>query len=225
MAEFTLNAEVRTRTGKGDSRRLRVAGRIPAVVYGKNVEPIHCSVNLIDFAKAIRTSSKNSIIHLAFASGNVPKQTVILRDHQKHPLTHTYSHVDFQAVEMSTPIQVDVEINFIGTPIGKKTGAILTVQTRTLRIECLPGKIPPTIDVDVTSMDTGASMHVADLPTSEFKVLTNPKINLCQMSVVKEEVAAVTVTADAAAAAAAAAPTAAAPAAAPAAPTAPTARK
>jgi large subunit ribosomal protein L25 len=189
MAELKLDAEVRSKVGKSHSRRLREMGRVPAVIYGKDVEPIHCSLNLKELEKALHKVHRNAIIQVSFG-GKEKDQDVILRDFQKNPITHHYEHLDFQAIDMAKPVQVEVEIRLTGDPIGRKAGAILTVQLKTLRIECLPSKIPPFIEVDVSPLDVGHSLHVSDIPKGDFKVVSNPNLTICQMSIIKEEVVA-----------------------------------
>lgn len=187
MAELTFNAEVRTTTGKNVTHRLRAAGNVPAVIYGKGIDPIHCSLNLKEVENALKKVNRNSIIQIAFG-GKEKDREVILRDKQLNPLTRRFDHIDFQAVDFTHPIRVDVDIKLNGDPIGRKTGAILTVQTKALRIECLPSKIPPCVEVDVSALDAGDSLHVSDIPKGEFKIISNPKLTICQMSVIKEEV-------------------------------------
>lgn len=199
MAEFKLNAEVRTRTGKGDSRRLRCTGNVPAVIYGRNVDPIHCVISRQDVEKTVQNAPKNTIIKINFKDSPDKGKDVIIRDYQKHPISHIFTHIDFQAIDMSKPIQIEVDVNFTGTPVGKKVGAIFTTQNKTVRIECLPSKIPQAIDLDVTNMGAGDSMHVSQLPTGDYKIITNPKITLCQMSIIKEEVVVAAPTAEGAA--------------------------
>ncbi|MBF0408623.1 MAG: 50S ribosomal protein L25 [Candidatus Riflebacteria bacterium] len=222
MAEFILNAEVRTNLGKGHSRRLRCSGLIPAVIYGKTVTPVHCSLKRRDVEVVFQKATRNTIIKVDFGSASAARD-VIIRDFQEEPISRKVTHLDLQAIDWNTPVKVQVDINFVGEPIGKKAGAVFTSQTRTVRIECLPAKIPTAIDVDVAALDVGHSLHVSDIPKSEFKIVSNPKLTLCQMSVVKEEAGAVApgATAEAAAGAApvaGAAPAAGAPAAAAAAP-------
>lgn len=202
MAELVLNAEVRNKVGKEDSKKLRVKNLIPAVVYGKDVDPIHCAINKNEINK-LRKINRNSLINLKFGS---EEKTVIVRDSQKHPLSHEYEHVDFQAVSMDQPIKVDVELSYVGTPIGKKSGGIFTSILNQVKIECLPNKIPDVIKLNIDSLDAGESLHVSDIKAEGFTVITNPKIALCRVSEVKEEAADEAAPAVAAAAPAAAAP-------------------
>jgi large subunit ribosomal protein L25 len=162
-------------------------------------------------------ANRNAILKIAF-DGKEKDREVILRDYQRNPLTRKYDHLDFQAIDMTQPLQVEVDIHLVGEPIGRKTGAVLTVQLKTLRIECLAAKIPPAVEVEVSHLNAGDSLHVSDITAGSFKIVSNPKLTVCQMSLIKEEAVeatAVAATPDAAAAgapaAAGAAPAAAAP--------------
>lgn len=201
MAELILNAEVRNTTGKENAKKLRVKDMVPTVVYGKDVTPIHCAVPRAQVDR-LRKVNRNSLITLQIANGST--HTVIVRDSQKHPINHTYEHIDLQAVHMDKPVKVDVELEFVGTPIGKKSGGIFTTMCKQVKIECLPGKIPEVIKLNIDSLDAGDSLHVSDIQAGDFKIVTSSKIALCQVSQVKDE--AEGAAAGAAPAAAAAAP-------------------
>ncbi|GAB4276241.1 MAG: hypothetical protein Kow0029_18100 [Candidatus Rifleibacteriota bacterium] len=184
MAGFELNAEVRNKVGKGDSRRLRAQGKIPAVIYGKDFTPVHIAISRAEFEKVTRKASRNSIIEIKLGDES---REVIIREAQKHAIQHLYTHVDFQAIQKDTPIRVDVDLQFEGTPVGKKLGGIFTTLVKQVRIECLPDKIPEVIKLDISSLDSGESLHVSDIVAGDFKVITSPKIALCQVSKVKDE--------------------------------------
>ena len=217
MAELILNAEVRNKVGKEDAKKLRAKELIPTVVYGKDVSPLHCAISKTQIDKLLRKVNRNALITLKLS--NNESKIVIVRDHQKHPISHEYVHLDLQAVDMKHPIRVDVDLEFIGTPIGKKTGGVFTSMCKQVKIECLPSKIPDVIQLNIDNLDAGQSLHVSDIKTGDFKIVTSPKIALCQISQIKDETTegtaatATTETAAAAPAAAAAAAAAAAPAA------------
>lgn len=189
MAELILNAEVRNKTGKGDSKRLRAAGRVPAVIYGRDIQPIHVSLHKINMTKVLRKANRNALFNIKLSDSESKK--VIVRDFQKHPISHEYDHVDFQAVSVDRPISVDVDLEFTGTPIGKKFGGIFAVLSKRVKIECLPEKIPETIKIDVSGLNTGDSYHVSDLKSGDYELLTASNIAICRVSVVKEEEVAV----------------------------------
>ncbi|HNX74706.1 MAG TPA: 50S ribosomal protein L25 [Candidatus Rifleibacterium sp.] len=216
MAELILNAEVRNKTGKENAKKLRVKDLIPTVVYGKDVTPVHCAIPRLQVEK-LRKVNRNALITLKLSDSQT--HTVIVRDAQKHPITHAFAHLDLQAVHMDKPVNVDVELEFIGTPIGKKAGGVFTSMCKQVKIKCLPGKIPSVIQLNIDNLDQGESLHVSDIKAGDFKIVTSSKIALCQISQIKDETETPAATAAVpgaapAAGAAAAAPAAAAPAAA-----------
>lgn len=185
MAEFILNAEVRNKVGKGDAKKLRAKNQIPAVIYGKDFTPVHIALSRPEFERIHRKANRNSIIQLKL--GGSDAREVIIRDYQKHAINHLFTHIDFQAIQKGMPIRVDVDLEFTGTPVGKKVGGIFTTLCKQVKIECLPDKIPEVITLDVTNVESGESMHVSDIQAGDFKVITSSKVALCQVSKVKEE--------------------------------------
>lgn len=183
MAELVFNAEVRNKVGKETSKKLRAEKLVPAVVYGKDITPVHCILKRAEVEK-LRRANRNALIDLNLAG---EKHTVIVRETQKHPISSEFEHVDLQAVHMDKPVKVNVDLEYIGTPVGKKEGGIFTALVKTVKIECLPGKIPQVIRLNVDSLSTGESLHVSDVKVDDYKILTNPKIALCQVSKVKED--------------------------------------
>ena len=204
MAELVFNAEVRNKVGKETSKKLRAKKLVPAVVYGKDMTPVHCSLAKAEVEK-LRKANRNTLIELNLAG---EKHTVLVREAQKHPITSEFEHVDFQAVHMDKPVKVNVDLEYVGSPVGKKQGGIFTVLVKSVKIECLPEKIPQVITLNIDALDAGDSLHVSDIKADNFKIITNPKIAICQVSQVKdeEEAAATTTAATPAAAPAAAAP-------------------
>jgi large subunit ribosomal protein L25 len=185
MAEFTLNAEVRNKVGKSDAKKLRAQGKIPAVIYGKDITPVHVALDNNEFTKTSRRANRNAVFDLKLDGKD--SREVIVRDYQKHAISHLFTHVDFQAVDNDKPIRVDVDIEFTGAPIGKKQGGIFTTLCKQIKVEALPKEIPEIIKLDITNLDAGDSLHVSDLEAHSFKVLTSPKVALCQVSKIKEE--------------------------------------
>lgn len=183
MAELAFNAEVRNKVGKETSKKLRAQKLVPAVVYGKDMTPVHCSLAKADVEK-LRKVNRNTLIELNLAGEN---HTVLVREAQKHPITSEYEHVDFQAVHMDKPVKVNVDLEYVGSPVGKKQGGIFTVLVKSVKIECLPGKIPQVITMNIDSLDAGDSLHVSDIKADNFKIITNPKIAICQVSQVKDD--------------------------------------
>ncbi len=185
MAELVINAEVRNKVGKGAAKKLRAAGLVPAVVYGSGIVPVHCQIKERDMLK-IKQLGRNTLVDLVIDGET---QTVIVRDFQRNPITHSFVHADFQALDMTETITVFVALEFVGTPIGRKSGGVFTSMLREIQIEAKPNKIPAVIKVDISGLDTGDSLHVSDLKSGDFEVLTDPSIAICQVSAVREEAA------------------------------------
>ena len=172
MATASLNAKVRTARGKGVARKLRAAGEFPAVIYGHGREPQSLSINARDFGKlAERIRLTSTVIELAI-DGKVAK--TIIREVQRHPLNREMIHVDFQELVAGEKINVSIPLRFVGTPEGVKTGGgILEEIMHTVHVSVDPSNIPDHIDVDVTALTIGHSLHISDLKLPEGVEVTD----------------------------------------------------
>ena len=170
MKEIPISASVRTERGKGVARQTRREGRIPAVVYGPDIEPLSLSVDEREFRAAMKSASGGSIFNLTF-DGQESK--VILREIQRDPVTSRVIHIDFHAIAMNKPINVSVPIKFVGTARGVKTdGGIQQVTMREVDISCLPADIPDKVEIDVADLGIGDSVHVSELDIPNVKILS-----------------------------------------------------
>ena len=166
MKEIVLAAETRAGVGKGPARQSRRDGRIPAVIYGPETEPKAIAINQKAFKTAIRSASVGSALLDLDIDGKMSK--VIMREVQRDPITSEVIHIDFHAVSMTKPINVAVPIHVVGSAIGvKRDGGILQINMRELEVLCLPNQIPERIDVDVTELAIGDSIHVENLTLPE----------------------------------------------------------
>lgn len=171
MKEVTLAASIRTDIGKGASRQSRIKGNIPAVVYGPETKPFQIEVSEKSLRAAVKEAHSTSSIFNLDVDGKVSK--VIIREIQRDPVTSVVTHVDFHALSMNKPIHLTVPITITGTAIGVKSeGGILQTTLRDLEISCLPENIPEEIEVDVTELGIGDSIHVKDLEVPNVKILT-----------------------------------------------------
>ena|SRR3984893_2317041 len=203
--EAVLEAVERTQRGKNEARRLRAAGRIPAVVYGVKEGGRAIAVDPKTLAKILRTElGANTLISLKLAGGSDTR--VLVKEYQIDPVTHQLLHADFYRVAMDKVIRVTVTVVPRGEPKGvKQQGGVLDIVHRQLELECLPADIPEHIEVDVSEMMVGQSVRVRDLATSDkWKAVSDPDMML--MHVIIPKVEEVAVTPEAAAAAATAAP-------------------
>ncbi|GMO01206.1 50S ribosomal protein L25/general stress protein Ctc [Parageobacillus thermoglucosidasius] len=157
-----LEAKERTDRKHSTTRRIRLQGNIPGILYGKNVENKMIFVNGSDFQKTIREAGRHSLITLKL---NDEEYSVLLRDVQRDSLRGDILHVDFQAVDMSTEVDIDVDIRFIGEAAGVKDGGVLQQNLHQLSIRVLPANIPPSIDIDISHLQIGDTITVGDVKT------------------------------------------------------------
>lgn len=176
MQQTQMKIEARTSTGKGISRKLRAAGRIPGVVYGRGMEPVPVSLDPKALAAAIAGEGGiNNLITLQ-GGGSLDQTVVIVADIQRDALRGNAEHVDLHQVNMNEKVRVNVPVSLQGTAAGVKEGGLLDFAHHTLHIECLPGSIPEHIEIDITSIKIGHSIHVQDLNLPNgVKCLDNPK--------------------------------------------------
>ena len=204
MERMAITAETRG-NGKEIARKLRVAGKIPAVLYGKSTTPQSIMVPAREMEVISKKAQSASVLVDLSLAGKVT--TTLIRDFQADPFKRRLTHVDFQAVGLTEKIEVEVPVRLNGTPKGVKDGGILEQMRRTVMVRCLVSNIPASIEVDVTALMIGDNIHVNDLVLSEG-VERPQTVNFAIAAVVppaKEEVAAV-VTAAAAPVEGAAAP-------------------
>ena len=161
-----MNASVRSKCGTGSARALRSAGLIPAVVYGGDRDPVSISLSHGDFLKQCRMFSIYSrIIELHIADSKPGKEYVVVKSVQKHPVSGGVLHVDFQFVEPSAEVKIEVPIVFLNEQkcAGVKRGGVLNVLHRSLTVMCSPHNIPKPLEVDLIDLSIGHSLHVSDL--------------------------------------------------------------
>ncbi len=165
MANEQLNSEIRNETGKGQARRLRGLGKIPAIFYGPKTSPILLSVNYSELEKILKgKSAENIMFDLNIGSGEKSKpKTVMIKEVQIDPVTRRYLHIDFYEVALGEAIQVNIPIILINTPIGVTNGGILQHIRRELSIMLLPKDLVEKIEIDVSNLDIGETMHIRDV--------------------------------------------------------------
>jgi large subunit ribosomal protein L25 len=163
MAETELNVTLRDGIGKGGARTLRRQNLVPAVVYGRGLEPCAITVEPKALKKAIATESGwNTLITLK-GEGAFSGKVVILKDMQVDAIRRDVQHVDFQVIDLKKKVHVMVPVHPVGKSEGEKVGGSLQVIRHELEVACLPSSIPGAIEVDVTSLSIGDVLHVEDL--------------------------------------------------------------
>lgn len=173
MAVIPLKGTRREDLGKGGARKARAAGLIPGVLYGHGETPIAVAIGAREFEVAMRThKGGNPIVSLGLDGS---EYTALVRDAQIDPLTHGVLHLDFQHISLTETIEVSVPVHLTGLAVGVKDGGgILETITRELDVRCLPTNIPAAIDVDVSALNIGDSVHVRDVVAKNVEVLTDP---------------------------------------------------
>ena len=170
MAENALNVETRQGVGKGVARKLRAAGRIPGICYGKGEPSVSISFDPRALRRLLERSEAgmNTLINLAVEGGGAfDGRMVLVRELQKDPVEGSYLHADFFAVDVQHTIEVSVPIHITGRAPGVELGGILDQALREIDLECLPLAIPSEILVDVGKLDVGDSLHVSDIALPE----------------------------------------------------------
>ena len=163
--DFTLQAKGREETGKGASRRLRrLAGEVPAIVYGGKKDPVQIKLVLKDVTKSLENEAFYS--HIIGLEIDGKSEDVILKDLQRHPAKGWIMHMDFLRVNKDTKLQTKVPIHFINEEacVGVKVGGGIISRTMTeLDIMCLPKDLPEYLEVDMTDVEIGTTLHISDI--------------------------------------------------------------
>lgn len=190
MAELSLEVSRREDGGKNVARRYRVAGKVPAVVYGGHRDPVAITVDRKSVSELIHKSEHGiRSIFLLKMAGTDQQRHAMIKDIQIDPISRKLTHIDFVRVLMDEVIRTTVPVHINGTAIGVKEGGILDWQVRELHVECLPNAIPDTIEVDVSPLGVHDYLHVRDLAVPEgVKVLDDPERIVVGVTHAKAEV-------------------------------------
>ena len=169
---FELTAEPRTDTGKGASRRLRRDGKVPAIMYGGNKDPESLTLSHNEVLRNLANEAFYSHILTIRVGGS--ETAAILRDMQRHPSKPVIMHMDLQRVSASEKLKTQVPLHFVGeeTAPGVKAGGLVSHDMTDVAVECLPKDLPEFIEVDISALDIGDSVHLSGLAVPEGVALT-----------------------------------------------------
>ena len=197
MERLELHTTVRKSTGNSPARSLRRSGHIPAVLYGPKTDPVLLSVNIKDLEQVFKQGNVFQIIlNLVIQNGKKITKAAMVKELQTHPVSGNFIHIDFYEIDMKRQINVMVPVITKGQPVGVENGGMLNIVRRELELLCLPGDIPEAVEIDVSDLDIGDSIHIEDIPLGEnveisadvnFTVVTvlTPKVE--EEEVVEEE--------------------------------------
>lgn len=174
---------------KNAARRVRAAGKIPAVLYGPGHEPVAVEVDPKQISRILYSETGHNTIFDVEVSGQSAAKAMIV-DLQREPIKDQLIHIDMKRIALDKPLRVSVRVKLLGTPVGVKTeGGILDQVQREIEIECLPADIPSHIDVDVTELPLHGVLRVSDLPHSDkVKILTAEDATVAHVMAIREEV-------------------------------------
>ncbi|MCX6831006.1 MAG: 50S ribosomal protein L25 [candidate division Zixibacteria bacterium] len=172
MKETLLEAEIRAGSGKSVTRKLRMSGMLPAVLYGMEKEPQMLNVNGRELTRLLHAGGgENVLVDLVVGKANPEK--VLVKEVQHHPVTSKIVHIDFLRIDLTKKVTVMVPVHIVGTAEGVKGGGVLEVVSRELEVSCLPMDIPSHIAIDVTALKINDAIHVADLQLGKLEILTD----------------------------------------------------
>ncbi|MCH2172152.1 50S ribosomal protein L25 [Myxococcota bacterium] len=192
MANNQMTAELRTAGGKGVARKLRAAGRIPGVFYGNGEKPVSIQLDPAELNRVLTASDAgmNTLIDLSIVgNGSDGEKLVLVKEIQSDPITGSYLHADFMTVDLTSTIQVTVRIQVTGTAEGVRLeGGILDQVLREIELECMPTAIPKEVELDVTELSVGQSLHVRDIVLPEgVKLLSDGDLSVVSVIAPKED--------------------------------------
>ena len=183
-----LKAERREGRGKGTARKLRSEGKLPAVVYGAEVDPIAVTVSVTEAEKLFhRISVDNTIVNLEVEGERAPVPTLV-REIQTHPFRPDLLHVDFYRIQKGVEVELDVPVHLTGTPVGvKDEGGVLEQPVHNIPVRCVPADIPESFEVDVSGLAVGDSLHIGELTVPKgVTILLDEERTVCSVQVPTE---------------------------------------
>ena len=188
MAQIIVEGAPRATRGKNEARRLRVAGRVPATLYGGKGEVLALAVNTKQVTAILRSESGHNTLFQVDLGGK--HEPAIVKDWQVDPVSGNLLHVDLLRIAMDVRMKVKVPVHTFGEPSGVKVqGGVYEVVTREVEVECLPADIPTEFKVDVSGLALNQSLRAGELPinTAKLKLLTDPQTVLSHVVTLRAE--------------------------------------
>jgi large subunit ribosomal protein L25 len=165
MDTMQLSSEIRAQTGKGPARKLRSTGKLPAILYGPETDATMLTLDCTELKKALQGKSAESVLLNLRIDSDKKGQSkkVMIKEIQKDPVKRDYLHVDLFEISLKKELEVDIPVHLINTPIGVTQGGILQHVRREVKVSCMPDDLVDKIDIDVSGLDIGQSLHMGDI--------------------------------------------------------------
>ena len=177
MEQMLVKAERRPDKGKSIARKLRKEGKIPAILYGRDIDPLPIMVSAREWSLLGRHVKRNAILDMELTGlGETEHKPVMVKEVQKELAGKGVVHIDFLYVSMTRTIEVEIPIHLKGEAKGVAQDGIVEQHLRMIKVECLPTQIPEVLELDVTDLDIGDSLHVSQVSIPGVKLLEAPEI-------------------------------------------------
>lgn len=165
MNLIEIKTKIRTKTGNGPARRLRMSGQIPAVLYGPKTETVLLSVNKSDLELLFKKGGIGQVVlNLVIQkNGETTTRPAMIKELQTHPVSRNFIHIDFYEIKMDQKITAKIPVVTTGIAKGIEFGGVLQIIRRELEVECLPLEVPESIEIDISDLDVGDSIHVGKI--------------------------------------------------------------
>ena len=165
MELIEIKTKIRTTTGNGPARRLRMSGQIPAVLYGPKTESVLLSVNKSDLELLFKKGGIGQVVlNLVIQkNGETTTRPAMIKELQTHPVSRNFIHIDFYEIKMDQKITAKIPVVTTGTAKGVELGGIVQIIRRELEVECLPLEVPDSIEIDISDLDIGDSIHMGQI--------------------------------------------------------------
>jgi large subunit ribosomal protein L25 len=167
LETLEIQVDARQTGGKRDARRLRRAGKIPAILYGPKTPPVPLELNKKEFSSRVAGLEGSHLVRLKSAAATLADKVALVKEMQYHPITGEVIHTDLYEVDLTAKIQVNVPLHFVGKAVGVVRGGILQPIVREIEVECLPLDIPQFFNVEVSDLDIGDAVHIEDMQMPE----------------------------------------------------------
>lgn len=177
MDRVIINATPRTESGKSAARRLRTAGQVPAVVYGRGREPVNIAVDVREIGATMAGGAYlTHIFDLQLSTADATAFPVMIKEVQRHPLQGILLNIDFHAISLTEKVHAHVPIVLRGEPLGLKRGGVLERLHPAILVSSLPTDIPDRLEVDISGLEIGDSIHARDISLPDnVEMLSNPE--------------------------------------------------